>query len=83
MIQVLYFASLREQVGTAGEQLALEESRTVAELRARLCVRGNPWAEALGRDQTILSAVNQQMAGPDTALADGDEVAFFPPVTGG
>ena len=83
MIQILYFASLREQVGTAGEQLALEEGWTVADLRAQLCARGAPWLEALGRDQAILSAVNQQMAGPETGISDGDEVAFFPPVTGG
>ena len=84
MIRVCYFASLREQVGLAGE--VLEPTPAVADvagLRAWLRGRGGVWAEALAESRPVLCAVNQVMARPDQAIADGDEVAFFPPVTGG
>lgn len=83
MIQVLYFASLRERVGTAAEALTVDDSSTVADLIERLRARGGAWTDALGPDQVVLAAVNQDMARLDTPIADGDEVAFFPPVTGG
>jgi molybdopterin synthase sulfur carrier subunit len=83
MIRVLYFASLREQVGTGAEELAIDDSRTVADILARLRARGGPWAEALGGSHKVLSAVNQEMARAESPVGDGDEVAFFPPVTGG
>ncbi len=83
MIRVLYFASLREAVGTDSEDLSATETCSVAEIRARLRARGGAWAEALGDGRRVLAAVNQQMARPDTPVADGDELAFFPPVTGG
>lgn len=83
MIRVLYFASLREQLGTGAEELAIDDSRTVADILARLRTRGGSWAEALGGSHKVLSAVNQEMARPDSPVRDGDEVAFFPPVTGG
>ncbi|MGB5834456.1 MAG: molybdopterin converting factor subunit 1 [Thiohalocapsa sp.] len=83
MIQILYFASLRERVGTGAEELALDDSRSVADVLDRLRARGGVWAEALDPDQNLLAAVNQDMARPDAPLQDGDELAFFPPVTGG
>ena len=83
MIRVLYFARLREQLGSAGEDLEARGLDDVASLAARLRSRGGVWDEVLGEGQTVLVAVNQEIASPETALADGDEVAFFPPVTGG
>ncbi|MCF7996503.1 MAG: molybdopterin converting factor subunit 1 [Chromatiaceae bacterium] len=83
MIQLRYFASLREQLGRDAEAIEPIAGGTVAELRAFLCARGEPWAAALAPEQRILAAVNQEMARPDSTVADGDEVAFFPPVTGG
>lgn len=84
MIRVCYFASLREQLGRAEEPLELRAGvADVAGLRARLRERGGAWAEALAESRPVLCAVNQVMARPDQAIADGDEVAFFPPVTGG
>ena len=84
MIKVLFFASLRERLGTGVEEIpAVEAGATLAALRQRLRQRGDLWAEALGEDQALLTAVNQEMAGPDTSIRAGDEVAFFPPVTGG
>jgi molybdopterin synthase sulfur carrier subunit len=83
MIRVLYFASLREAVGTDSEDLSATQAGSVAEIRARLRARGGAWAEALAEDRRVLAAVNHQMARPDTPVADDDELAFFPPVTGG
>lgn len=83
MIQVRYFARLREQLGRDAESIEPSTGTTVAELRAFLCARGEPWAAALAPEQRILAAVNQEMARPESTISDGDEVAFFPPVTGG
>ena len=80
MIRVLYFARLRDHVGCAGEEIS-EVPGTLGELVGQLAGRGGDWAEAFSG--TVLMAVNQEMADPDTPLADGDEVGFFPPVTGG
>jgi sulfur-carrier protein len=84
MIEILYFASLRERLGLDRERLALPaEVGTVAELLAYLRARGGVWAAGLGADATLMAAVNQALARPHTAIGAGDEVAFFPPVTGG
>jgi molybdopterin synthase sulfur carrier subunit len=83
-IKVLYFASLREQVGTRGEDLDLSsEVTSVAGLRALLMARGGVWQSALAQGKALRVAVNQEVAQPATPLKPGDEVAFFPPVTGG
>jgi len=75
-IRVKLFASLRERFGFADKELDLEEGQTVADV----------WS-AVAQDRTIpdnvLMALNMDYVKPDTPLADGDEVAFFPPVTGG
>jgi molybdopterin synthase sulfur carrier subunit len=84
MIQIRYFASLRERLGTGSESIeAPGKETTVAEIAAVLRRRGAPWREVLGERDTVKVAVNQEMASADTAVRDGDEVAFFPPVTGG
>jgi len=82
MIRVLFFASVRDRLGVADESLT-ETPANVAALRANLAARGAPWDEVLGADQRVLAAVNQTMATDDSPLSDGDEVGFFPPVTGG
>ena len=83
MITVLYFAGLRERLGTAQESLPLPPGiATVAQLRDHLAARGEPW-QALAQMSNLRAAVNQDMATADAAIKDGDEVAFFPPVTGG
>lgn len=84
MIQIRYFASLRERLGTGSEELESPGAETtVADIAATLRHRGAPWAEALGENRTIMVAVNQEMASRESRVRDGDEVAFFPPVTGG
>jgi len=83
-VKVLYFAALREQLGTAGEELELPAGvATVAALRSHLRGRGGAWERALAEGRLVRAAVNQDMAPPTSALRAGDEVAFFPPVTGG
>ena len=57
--------------------------RDIGGLRAALCARGGAWAEALAETKRVRAAVNQDMADAGTAVRDGDEIAFFPPVTGG
>jgi molybdopterin converting factor subunit 1 len=84
MITVRYFASIREKMGKDQEQLAwssalisvgavLEHCRAMSDLHA----------EALHRRQPIRTALNQTLASLEAKVQDGDEIAFFPPVTGG
>ena len=83
-IRLLFFASLRERLGSSGESLELPSHvRTVGELRAFLATRGEPWQGALDGQRALRMAVNQDLADANAAIRDGDEVAFFPPVTGG
>jgi molybdopterin synthase sulfur carrier subunit len=83
-VRVLYFAALRERLGTSGEEIELPAGvGTVAALRAHLRGRGGAWQEALAEGRLVRMAVNQDMAQPTASLNAGDEVAFFPPVTGG
>jgi molybdopterin synthase sulfur carrier subunit len=82
MIQVQYFARYREALGLDAEQLEWDASlQHVDDLRLLLLARGNEWA-VLG-EQNLMCARNQELCGLDEPLADGDEVAFFPTVTGG
>jgi len=84
MITVLYFARLRETLGMSSEKIALPAGVADLEgLRAMLMARGGAWERELAPNKPIRAAVNQAMARGDSPLADGDEVAFFPPVTGG
>ncbi|MDO5531956.1 molybdopterin converting factor subunit 1 [Sutterella sp.] len=83
-IKVLYFASLRDAVGRGEETVELpDESTTLAGVRDALVEKGDPWAFAFRNLKRVRGAVNQDMAEDDAAVKDGDEVAFFPPVTGG
>jgi len=83
MLRILYFAAVRERLGRSAEELALPTGVSdVAGLIRHLGQRGGEW-EALVRIRNLRCAVNQQMVPFDWPLADGDELAFFPPVTGG
>jgi sulfur-carrier protein len=83
-VKVLFFASLREQLGTAAEEIELPAGvGTVAALRSHLRGRGGAWELALADGKLVRAAVNQDMVPPSAPVKAGDEVAFFPPVTGG
>ena len=83
-IQLRFFASVREKLGISEEIADLpEEINTVGQVRAWLMARGGVWGEVLAEGRSLRMAYNQQMTDADTLIADGAEVAFFPPVTGG
>ncbi len=83
-VTLLYFARLREQFGTGSEAATLPaEVKTLNDLLAWLRARGGNWATELAEGRTYRLAVNQDMADLEAVLNDGDEVAIFPPVTGG
>ena len=83
-MKVLYFARLREDLGCAEETIALPPGiDTVSGLRAHLMARGSVWRQALAPERALGVAVNQDMAQSGTPVKQDDEVAFFPPVTGG
>lgn len=80
-VKILYFASLKEGLGMAGESIALPaEVTTVGALRDWLVGHGR---DKLASAKNLRCAVNQDMAGLDAPVKEGDEIAFFPPVTGG
>ena len=81
-LKLRYFASLREALGTDRESVTTTAD-TVGALRQELIARSDAHAVALALGKAVRAAVNQVMANDTHALADGDEVAFFPPVTGG
>ncbi len=84
MIKVLFFASIREQLGCSTINLNFSDGlNTVAAVQAQLVAEhGGSWGEVLAAPNVVL-AVNQAAVEPDHPVADGDEIAFFPPVTGG
>ncbi len=81
-IHLRYFASLREQLGSA-ETVDLPDGLTVGQLRDQLLARSAAYAQALSRARAVRCALNQTLCKEDARLTDGDELAFFPPVTGG
>jgi molybdopterin synthase sulfur carrier subunit len=83
-ISLVYLARLREAFGAASERMeAPPQVKTVGALRAWLASRGGVWAAELAPGRAVRIAVNHDLAGPETPISAGDEVAIFPPVTGG
>lgn len=83
MLKILYFASVREKLGRGSEDLALPDGvADVAGLIRFLGQRGEPW-QSLATVRNLRHAVNQEVVPLDAPIHSGDEVAFFPPVTGG
>ena len=82
-MNILFFASLREQLNTGEERWQdLNGAKTAGDVLQQLKQRGEPWRTTLDNEQLIIS-VNQEVASPDTQVQLGDELAIFPPVTGG
>ncbi len=83
-IRLRLFASLRELTQWDDQVLEIAaEQMTLSELRAHLSARGEQWSAALDAARAVRGAINQRMAQESDLIRDGDEVAFFPPVTGG
>jgi len=83
-VRVLYFASVREKLGKDLEEIELPAGvSTVAALRSHLRARGGLYENAFSEKSLLRAAVNQDMVQPSAAVKAGDEIAFFPPVTGG
>ncbi|PYC19365.1 molybdopterin synthase sulfur carrier subunit [Pseudomonas jessenii] len=83
MILINYFASYRDRLNLGGEKILLTEALgSVEDVRQMLMERGDLWREVLGASN-LMCAVNQELCQPSQVIEDFDEIAFFPPVTGG
>jgi molybdopterin synthase sulfur carrier subunit len=83
-VRLLFFASLREKLGTSAEEIEVPPTvTTVGALREHLRDRGGAWGDVFSPTRAVRAAINQSMAQPAASIKAGDEVAFFPPVTGG
>ena len=83
-MNILYFAWVRQKIGRAGEEVSPPPAvTTVAALVDWLAAQSPGHADAFANRRTIRCAVNQEFATPDQVVKPGDEIAFFPPVTGG
>ena len=84
MLRVLFFGRFREELGCAELELVLDNSSAdLDSLLSRLVAeRGDKWSQVLMQNN-VIRAVNQTVANENMSLSDGDEIAFFPPVTGG
>lgn len=84
LIQVKFFAGLREALGVSADSVSLPgDSGSAADVLAALRARGGTWIEALAEERSFRVAVDQRMASSASSVRHGSEVAFFPPVTGG
>lgn len=84
MIKIKYFARLSESLGVKNEEMEYtDQISTADDIIDQLITRGEIWSNAFSGDNKILVAVNQEMSDRGVNVIDGDEVAFFPPVTGG
>ena len=83
-IKIFYFARRKEILNYSTEDLVMpDETLTVLKLKAFLAKRGDVWGQMLMGKLKIRAAINHELVADSAAIADGDEVAFFPPVTGG
>ncbi len=82
MIKIVFFAALREQLDCAELTLAAADAKTVDDIKQLLSDRNEQWQQTFS-NTSLLSAVNHDMVDGTHVVKSGDEVAFFPPVTGG
>lgn len=82
MIKVVFFAALREQLDCSELTVSCENITTIADLKLQLASKNEQWQTLFG-NTSLLSAVNHELVDNEQVITSGDEVAFFPPVTGG
>ena len=83
-MKLLYFAWVRDKIGVDSVELDLPpEVKTAEEFIEWVKSRGERYAQVIGASDTVKMAINQEYAGPESAISNEDEVALFPPVTGG
>jgi len=82
MIKIVFFAALREQLDCAELSLKASEVSTIDDIKAKLASKNEHWQQVFS-NSALLSAINHDMVQTNAAVKAGDEVAFFPPVTGG
>lgn len=87
-IKILYFARLKETLKFSTEDLEIDEQAfsgnlTLLKLKAHLAKRDDTWQQMLMGKLKVRGAINHELVDDNATIADGDEVAFFPPVTGG
>jgi len=83
-IKILYFARIKEAVNYSTEDIHLpEDVHTITGLKNYLSLRGETWADLFNGKQTVRAAINHELVDNLATIKPGDEVAFFPPVTGG
>jgi sulfur-carrier protein len=82
-VSLVYLARLREAFGRGNERLTLAPGAVVETVLDELRTRGEPWSRELAPGRAFRVAVNHDVVGHDAPIADGDEVALLPPVTGG
>lgn len=84
MIKVLYFARLKESLNYSTEDIELPSNiKTIADLKGYLATRGETWANLFAGNAPVRAAINHTLVENNALIKQGDEVAFFPPVTGG
>ncbi len=83
-VSLLYFASFRERLNLENETIELNDNiKNIADLKQLLAERNDVWHDIFNADNNVLVSINQNMAKTHSAIANSDEIAFFPPVTGG
>ncbi|WP_159821591.1 molybdopterin converting factor subunit 1 [Colwellia sp. 20A7] len=82
MIKIVFFAALREQLNCSELSINIQGLTTVADVKKQLANTDEQWQQIFAND-SLLSAVNHDMVSDEQTIKSGDEVAFFPPVTGG
>jgi len=82
MIKIVFFAALREQLDCSEMQISADDVNTISDIKTQLASKNEHWQQVFSNG-ALLSAINHDMVHADASVKSGDEVAFFPPVTGG